>query len=311
MKKTYAILGYNGIPTEKYREALTELRFTDVGDQRSQSDGSRARVVANKRSIGLLLVFKDKLINDRTTRSYCRTAVDNVDNICNKGRLRKTLGEVGEKYMAREFRWSELAHMRHMDLETVVLAKPISGFGGKGIEIYKKGDYIDLITPASYVFCEYVTDLMLFRERKFHLRAYLFVTTWGTFRVYPEYRIITAKLPYVTDDWKNKDIHDTHLQSTDADYFFRPGGDLYLEKTDLQIQEICQEIIRHLQPRPYSESKVGYEMLGLDYLVKSNGDVVLVEVNTNAGIKCVEEWNTYKAGVLRMEMEIVRELLSR
>lgn len=298
MEKSYSTLGYNGIPADKYREQLKELGLAER-DTRTKTG-----------QLGLLLYFKGATVNDRKTRSYCRTALDGVDNICNKGRLRATLGELGEKYMAREFLWEDITKFRYLTADEVIIAKPISGWGGKGIQIYEKEDYVDLVSPASYVFCEYVSDLLLFRERKFHLRVYLFATTWGTFRVYPHYRIITARLPYVAGDWTNKDVHDTHLESTDADYFFQPGGDLYIEKTDEQIQAICAEIIRHLQPKPYPESKVAYEMLGLDFLVRANGDVVLLEVNTNAGIKCVEEWNSYKEGVLKLEMEIVRELLT-
>lgn len=288
MKRTYRIIGYNGIPTQKYKEYLAKLGF-----------------IENERSIGLLLCFQGEGVFDRTTRSYCKSAIDNVSNICNKGQLRKTLGEFGEKYMAKEYRWSDVALNMHLKVDKVIIVKPISGFGGKGIKIYKKGDLMSIIGADSYVFCEYVTDLLLFKGRKFHLRVYLFATTWGVFRRYPEYRIITAKSDFVLDNWDREDIHDTHLKWTDADYFFRPDGDLYIEKTDKQITEVCDEIIRHLNPKPYKESTAAYEMLGLDFLVKSDGDVVLLEVNTNAGIKCVDEWNTYKEGVLAMEMDII------
>lgn len=296
MEKTYAILGYNGIPAEKYQAELGKLGLTE---RRSG------------KPLGLYLYFKGKGVIDNKTRSYCKTAIDGVDNICNKGNLRATLGDVGVKYMAREYKWGEITKFRQLTSDSVIIAKPVSGWGGKGIKIYKKDDRVDLISPSSYVFCEYVSDLLLFQGRKFHLRAYLFATTWGTFRVYPHYRIITAALPYVADNWTEEGVHDTHLKSTQADYFFQPGGDLYLEKSDQQIQEICAAIISHLQPKAYPESKVAYEMLGLDFLVKSNGDVVLLEVNTNAGIKCVEDWNSYKEGVLAMEMEIVKELVEK
>ncbi len=50
----------------------------------------------------------------------------------------------------------------------------------------------------------------------------------------PQAKLFTAKEKYKNEDWFNKDIHDTHLKSTDNDYYY--PDDLNFTEEHLFIQ---------------------------------------------------------------------------
>jgi hypothetical protein len=289
---SFKIAGQNGIPREEYRSILYDLGFIDESGA----------------CVSYYLYTQDKdTPSDYKTQCLLKSVVDSksISNVADKSLLSKLMG----KYMAKEYRLAECLRRGRVVVDDVILFKPVGpmAFGGYGIIIATKGTTVLLDPRLKYVACQYIRDVMTFKERKFHLRVYLFVSTWGRCELYPKYRIITADLPYKKEDWNNKAIHDTHLASTDADYIFAPDGDLYIERTDNQIKYICKKLVSHIKATPYPESKAGYEMLGLDFLVKSSGKAVLLEVNNNAGIKCVSDWNDYKKGVLDLEMSFAKE----
>lgn len=289
---SYKITGYNGVPHFNYHLALKGWNFQPTSEYVDYhiygNDGTGKP--------------------DWTTYSKVKSVVDNVSNIADKSQL----GKIAGQYMAKEYPLNQVLRNNICIHAQTIILKPVGkmAFGGTGIQIINKGDKVYLERRWKYVACEYVKDIMTYMDRKFHLRAYLFVTSWGSSYLVPEYRVITAKLPYRLSDWKNKDIHDTHLDGTDQDYFFSPDGDFYLEKSDIQIKEICAHLANHVKPRPFPESQAAYEMLGLDFLILKDGSVVLLEVNTNAGIKCVNSQNRLKAKVLEVEIRLAKQCLA-
>jgi len=288
---TFKINGYNGIPHGKYRAALAKLDFEE----------------GESGEVSYTIFSQDGKTPFERSKCSLKSVVDfsSIENIADKGKLSSLMS----RYMAREYKMNTCFLCGKLKLNDVVVFKPTgrSAFGGRGIQVLTKGQKFECAVAESYVACSYIQDLTTFKGRKFHLRVYLFVTTWGTWKLFPKYRIITAKDPYIKGDWNNKDIHDTHLESTDEDYFFFEGADLYFERTDREIQEICDELMKHVNPRPYPEADAAYEMLGLDFLVREDKSVVLLEVNDNAGIKCVEVWSEYKREVLEMELSLAIE----
>lgn len=288
---TFKLAGYNGIPHEKYRDAFSLLKFTE--DDKS--------LFVN------CYVFTQDAETPTDTQTQCdlKSVVDadSISNVADKSQLSLVMG----KYMAKEYDFGKCLRAGRVSVDDVVMFKPIGSkaFGGEGIMVATKGER-PKFEQRKYVACKYVQDVQTFKGRKFHLRVYLFVSTWGRWELYPRYRIITAALPYKKGDWQNKAIHDTHLKSTDKDYFYYLGGDMYDAKTDLRIQRICKELVKHIQAKSYPESKAGYERLGLDFLVKESGTPILLEVNNNSGVS-VWEWGWYKQDILDIEMSFIKE----
>jgi hypothetical protein len=124
-------------------------------------------------------------------------------------------------------------------------------------------------------------------------------------------KIITAKDPYNLDKSFRKEVHDTHLGSTDDDYFFPRNltlenisslgkasysQDEFDTNTILKgIREIAKGIsnivvgISKGKPKSllYENQQNGYHIYGLDILVRDNLEPVLVECNNQPGFSLI------------------------
>ena len=213
------------------------------------------------------------------------------------------------------------------------ILRPIYGFAGSGIlyvhnsEDLEKAlkyynthkDYRNRIySPQEITVSGLITDLLLFKMRKFHLRMYYMVAILeGEVSCFllDNGKIITAKEPYNLDIPFRKEVHDTHLGSTDSDYFFPSdltlknisslGKDSYRQdefdtNTILKgIREIAKGIsnivvgINKGKPNSllYENQQNGYYIYGLDILVRDNLEPVLVECNNQVGFSFHTEEN--------------------
>ena len=213
------------------------------------------------------------------------------------------------------------------------ILRPIYGFGGSGIlyvhnskDLDKAIKYYDthkdyrnrIYSHQEITVAKIITDLLLFKRRKFHLRMYYmvailegevscFLLDFG--------KIITAKDSYNLDIPFKKEVHDTHLGSTDDDYFFPSDLTLKnissLEKDSYSqadfdtntISEGIREIAKGISNIVVGTSKGkqksllfenqqnGYYIYGLDILVKDNLEPVLVECNNQVGFSFHTEEN--------------------
>jgi len=214
------------------------------------------------------------------------------------------------------------------------ILRPISGFGGSGILYVHNSKDLDKAiayyaaqkdskgkfkyNTRDIIVSKIITDLLLFKGRKFHLRMYYmvailegevscFLLDFG--------KIITAKEPYNLDIPFRKEVHDTHLGSTDDDYFFPSDltlknisslrKDNYSENefdtnTILKgIREIGKGIsnifvgLSKGNPNSllYENQQNGYHIYGLDILVRDNLEPVLVECNNQPGFTSIDNKN--------------------
>ena len=122
------------------------------------------------------------------------------------------------------------------------ILRPINGFGGKDIKYVNSKpalyDAIDFYNTHKnnktrtysndVIASDYITTPLLFNSRKFHLRLYYLVFYSKHHKVFNSFylntlgKLFTAKLPFTMDEqtFNNKDIHDTHADTTDEDYFY-------------------------------------------------------------------------------------------
>lgn len=145
------------------------------------------------------------------------------------------------------------------------------------------------------VISTYITNPLLYECRKFHLRVYLSVSSWGDIKLYHTSKILTAELPYVARDYSNPKIHDTHAKSTDRDMFY-PN-----DMNDPRIGEgisyitdrITEALLKKCEIKPYSESEHAYELLGVDIMFDVDYNPFLIEVNNKIGRGPVKGPNDY------------------
>jgi hypothetical protein len=202
------------------------------------------------------------------------------------------------------------------------ILRPVFGYGGRDIfyvhnekDLEKAKQYYNthkdfrnrLYLQEEITVAKIITDLLLFKGRKFHLRMYYMVAVLEgniSYFLLDVGKIITAKKEYNLNLPFSKDVHDTHLGSTDADYFFPQHLTLenisletqnsleYIQKTILegitQIAKCISNIVNSIygdKPKSllFENQKNGYYIYGLDILVRNNLEPVLVECNNQTG----------------------------
>jgi len=133
-------------------------------------------------------------------------------------------------------------------------------------------------------------NLVLFNGLKFHIRAYLLIHNFGglTVKFAPIAKILTASKPYNNTNFDDKEIHDTHLSSTADDYLFPedfPVREL-VAPIQVQMRQMAESILQCVSQngmRPYTNAQVAYEIFGVDLMVTSDGELVLIEINDMVG----------------------------
>lgn len=207
------------------------------------------------------------------------------------------------------------------------ILRPIYGFGGSGIlyvhnpnDLQKAIKYYNthkdfrnrLYSLEEITVSRIITDLLLFKGRKFHLRMYYMVASLEgeiSFFLLDKGKILTAKDPFNLDVPFSKEVHDSHYGSTDVDYVV--PNDLTqenisnLKEKDSYREDIFDTILHGVKKiakgisnivlglsngKPnsllFENQKNGYYIYGLDILVKDNLEPVLVECNHQVGFDC-------------------------
>ena len=100
--------------------------------------------------------------------------------------------------------------------------------------------------------------------------------------------IRNAKLNFIEGDYHNFEIHDTHAKSTSNFIFFPEDFNFEkknLEKVISQIELILSKIaeIIKIHLKCYSESNNCFEVFGIDFMIKKDFTVILIEINDNYG----------------------------
>src|SRR5207253_2060120 len=152
--------------------------------------------------------------------------VDSIRDIRDKGRLYHTLTTLdpSQDVVLPSKNLEESDTLESLNMGDIVIVRPVgrTAFQGKGISIVTSNRELkdawqtinDNPKWTHATVSAYLTDPLLYQGKKMHLRIAVLVTSWGSFKLYGKSGVITAKLPYVEGDYKNKDIHDSHRSST-------------------------------------------------------------------------------------------------
>lgn len=231
--------------------------------------------------------------------------------VCQKDRLHEALArefpDEAHRLIAETFPCDRPPAVQPDD---VFIFRPVDVFGGVGITIMRGPGKDDIARAVEHarvetrrvmpraqprvIMSRYVADVLLWGGRKFHLRAYfLAVVARGVFRthLWEMGNILTAAKPFVCDLYGDAGVHDTHLGSTDGDPLFPADlarGGVTAEQWATIHAAMCHALKRVsavLQPhaRPYEESLHAFEVFGVDFLVRRDLGVVVMEVNDKVG----------------------------
>jgi hypothetical protein len=192
--------------------------------------------------------------------------------------------------------------LRAFEKGKVWIIKPVDGFAGKGIQVLenrsKLTSYLKdikrdggLSKYKKWVLQEYITNPLLFKNRKFHIRAYFLYLPKGEGYLLDISKIFIAGKDYVDGDYQNQSIHDTHLKSTPNPLYFerdftKEFGKKETQNVKKQMIKIFKDVFKCIdgQAKCYSESKECFEMFGADLMIDADFVVKLIEVNTKIGL---------------------------
>lgn len=164
----------------------------------------------------------------------------------------------------------------------------------------------DINRMQGAIVSEYISNPLLYKGKKCHFRPYLMVRSWDIPVLSPFAIIMTAALPYKNDDYQNRNIHDSHLGTTERMKLVKD------ERILKAVKEVCQpvlDVIAEYKLPPYPESKRGYHILAPDVLLDEDYNAFVLEVNTSPGQgdltkkgieayeKAFSEWE-FKYGIL-------------
>ena len=147
-----------------------------------------------------------------------------------------------------------------------------------------------------WVLQEYLTEPLLITQKvpganqtadyKFHIRHYLFYVPGQTSYYVYEGELAPARAPYMKGNWGNKLIHDTHFYGRDGELFPMALGLSETQTRDIyaQINELYGHIISCINAKCYAESRMCYELFGVDLIFTRDYKLKVIEVNEKLGM---------------------------
>ena len=150
-----------------------------------------------------------------------------------------------------------------------------------------------------WVLQEYITNPLLFEERKFHMRGIFFYNFSNNKKkgyLYDDLLLITAKLPYVNGDYKNKEIHDSHFKTTIREFmtldkdFKNIYGEEKVNYIFNQTKYIVKYIYKLINAKCYPEVKNCFNIYGFDIMILDDFTVKIIENNYDPALKYPQEF---------------------
>ena len=238
-----------------------------------------------------------------------------IYQITNKSNLYYLFGEYNkmmrDKYLVKQYdinlyNYTDTIDEKEFNEKGIWILKPVYSWGGIGISIFnnytafinemdKKKKKLrhtakDKKSKLKWVLAEYIDKPLLFQEKKFHFRVpYLYYNGKGY--VGRTFSIITAAQNYVSNDYENKDIHDSHVKKSiqgllfprdfDKDFDKDISGDIF--NSILELFYHVTQIMINQKITCYPDTKNCFEVYGADIMITSNREIKLLEINNNAG----------------------------
>jgi len=176
----------------------------------------------------------------------------------------------------------------------------MAGLGNFIVKDYDEFTRLVQKLKSNFIINKYLTNPLLYKERKFHLRMYMinFVDDNNVTRTwFSRYGVIvTAKEKYINDDYLNPLIHDSHLKTTEVDRYFPDDfeaefGSILTRNVFAKMKEIVKYVASFQKLSNYTETENGYAIHGCDFIISSDKEVKLLEVNDQTSLATKAEKN--------------------
>ncbi len=213
--------------------------------------------------------------------------------------MKKQFPEIAEKHMAKTF---NILGKNFKITDGVYIIRPVGKEigSGEGIEyVSNKKEFEAVVNKykknskyKKIIASEYIQPLLLFENKKFHIRVYLLFLrnknkiTWTTLL---HGRIFCAQKEFLDKNYHNLEIHDTHGKYSIKNIFFPEEfnyGKENIEKVLSQMELILSKVAEIVKPhlKCFTESKNCFEVFGIDFMIKKDFTVILIEVNDTYGL---------------------------
>jgi hypothetical protein len=263
----------------------------------------------------------NKILNKFYCMSFFLTnVISNVECITNKyilyENMKKLVPDTFLKIMPYSFK---ITNNTIYEKDTVYIARPVNiikynypANKGYGIVVYDNEETLKNIKKTLNEFdviisSKYITNPMLFQEKKFHLRCNMFITIINnklSGHVFDTYKILRAKEPYKNEDYQNKNIHDSHYITDDENTYLFPKhftmdnisniivNNSVIQHIYKQIKNTCRliTIIASKNVKLLSNTLNSFHLIGCDFIVDSNLNVLLLECNRFSDIAGAEKY---------------------
>jgi len=152
---------------------------------------------------------------------------------------------------------------------------------------------------------EYIMNPLLYKTKKFHLRMYYIISVINgvlSSFFFDIGKMLTAAKPFNTRKPFSKDVHDTHLKSTNSDLIFPVD----FKCSDLNVKSVTSSDIlaqmrlilsavttitiketSNINKLLYDNQENGYNLFGVDFMIDDTGTVFLIEINITPGMEFI------------------------
>jgi hypothetical protein len=226
------------------------------------------------------------------------------DVIINKYQLYKNMKkyypEIAEKHMAKTFNILKIKDDTK-PTDGIYIIRPVgkSVGSGEGIEyVTNKSEFLNIVNKyknntkySKVIASEYIQPLLLYNNKKFHIRVHiLFLNNRGkiSWNTNIHGRIFCARTNFINDNYHNLEIHDTHGRYGTRNIYFPEEfnyGKENTEKVLSQIKLILSKVVEMIKTnlKCFPESINCFEVFGIDFMVKNDFTVILIEINDDVG----------------------------
>ena len=285
----------------------------------------------------------DIIIQHYNTMAYLGNAIDSLDNINDKQMLffllKKLYPTEYLNFIADSFLLTPRMEYK-IDSGDIFIARPITEINPetkqKKLKAASGRDIIYITDSKSMsqakallkrydnvLISQYIRNPLLFKGKKFHLRIYLLITWFGSeikTYLFDNAFILTAKLPFVLDNFDNMAIHDTHFKSTEGgpifpkDFTTENMGTTITKQMMNKLWDDIREIMRKVSTllvegssgiKKYSNLKNGFQVEGCDVMITEDLRPILIECNSKAS------FGNYRIKVYEEIQEIIFDFIDR
>jgi hypothetical protein len=224
------------------------------------------------------------------------------DIIINKYQLYKNMVkhnvEIANKHMAKTF---NILKKNNNIKDTVYIIRAVgkSVGSGEGVEYVSNKNELELVINKyknnnkykKIIASEYINNLLLYDNKKFHIRVHiLFLYHNGkiSYSTNLHGRILCAKKNFVNSNYDDLEIHDTHGRFSKRNIYFpeefnygKENTNKVLSQMELILSNVAEIINPHL--KCFDTSQNCFEVFGIDFMIEKDFNVILIEINDEAG----------------------------